>query len=135
MEVPLVIAGSIGVLAALVHGLGGELLVVRKLEADELPPTRFGGSRMTKAMIHVSWHIATVAFLTVGVALLLAGSALDGDAAHGIAVVGAVAATGFAAVTLAIGGGTLSPSSIFRHPGPAFLTAFAAFAWWGAATL
>ena len=133
MNVPLIVAGSLGVLAAAVHGAGGEVLVVRKLSQEALPSTRFGGARMTKAMIHVTWHITTVAFLTVGVALLLAGTTLDGEIAEGIAYVGAAAATGFAAVALVIGGAYMrTPRTLLRHPGPAALTAFAVMAWVGA---
>jgi hypothetical protein len=75
--------------------------------------------------------VATVAFLTVGVALLLAGTVIDHDAAHAIAVVAAAEATAFALVTLGIGGATLSPRSLLTHPGPAILTAIPALAWWG----
>jgi hypothetical protein len=119
-------------MAAAIHGVGGDLLVVRKLAAGELPSTRFGGPRMTMSMIHVTWHVTTVAFLSVGVALVLAGSVLDGDAAQAIAVASAIAATGFAAVALLIGGVRQSPRAMFRHPGPLVLTAVAAFAWLGA---
>jgi hypothetical protein len=132
-DVQLIIAGSLGVLAAGVHGVGGEVLVVRKLSLGTLPGSRFGGPRMTKAMIHVTWHMTTVAFLTVGVALLLAGTVLDGDAAQGIAVVAAAAATGFAALALGLGIAYMrSPRSLFRHPGPIALTACAVLAWLGA---
>lgn len=131
MNVPLFVAGCLGILAAAVHGLAGEKLVVRKLSPEMLPSSRFGGPRMTRTMIHVSWHLATAAFLTVGVALVLAGAVLDGDAARGIGVVAAAAATGFAAVILGLGG-VSAPGSLLRHPGPAVLTATAALAWWGA---
>src|SRR3954466_12998643 len=132
-DIPLIIAGALGVLAAGVHGVGGEVLVVRKLSLETLPGSRFGGPRMTKAMIHVTWHMTTVAFLTVGIALLLAGTVLDGDAAQGIAVVAASAATGFAALALGLGVVYMrSPRSLFRHPGPIVLTACAALAWLGA---
>jgi hypothetical protein len=43
VNAPLVAAGCLAVLGAAVHGLGGEVLVVRKLAAGMLPPTRFGG--------------------------------------------------------------------------------------------
>jgi hypothetical protein len=131
VNVPFVIAGSIAVLAAVIHGAGGEYWVVGKLSAETLPPTRFGGPGATKAMIHVTWHVATVAFLTVGIALIVAGSAVDGDASTAIGVVSAVAATGFAAVALGIGGATQAPRSLLTHPGPVVLTALAAVAWWG----
>jgi hypothetical protein len=130
---PLIVAGSLAVLAAAIHGVAGELLVVRRLSPRMLPSSRFGGPRMTKAMIHVTWHITTVAFLAVGLALVLSGALLHGDAARGIALVAAGACTGFALVALGLGVAHLrAPRSLFRHPGPAVLTATAALAWWGA---
>ncbi|MEA2424656.1 MAG: hypothetical protein QOH13_1066 [Thermoleophilaceae bacterium] len=133
MNVALIVAGSLAVLAAAVHGAAGEVLVVRKLTAAELPPTRFGGPVMTKAMIHVTWHIATVAFFTVGCALVVSGAALDGDSARGIALVAAVAATGFAAVATGLGlAYTRTPRAFLRHPGPVVLSAAAVLAWLGA---
>ncbi len=133
MDVPLIVAGSLAILGAAVHGVGGELLVVRKLSPAMLPSSRFGGPVMTKTMIHVTWHLTTIAFLTVGSALLLSGSVLDGDTARGIALVAAGAFTGFAAVAVGLGVAYMrSPRSLLRHPGPAVLTATAALAWWGA---
>jgi hypothetical protein len=132
VNVPLIIAGSLAILGAAVHGVGGEL-VVRKLSPGMLPSTRFGGPRATRTMIHVTWHMTTIAYLTVGAALLLSGSVLDGDAARGIALVAAGAATGFAALAVGLGAAyTRSPRSLYRHPGPIVLTATAALALWGA---
>jgi hypothetical protein len=77
--------------------------------------------------------MTTIAFLTVGSALLLSGSVLHGDTARGIGLVAAGASTGFAAVGLGLGAAyARSPRSLLRHPGPAVLTATAALAWWGA---
>ena len=133
MNVALVVAGSLAIFAAAAHGAGGELLVVRKLSLETLPPTSFGGPRMTRAMIHVTWHLATVAFLSAGIALLLSGSVLDGDAARGVAVVAAAAFTGFAAVALGVGAAeNKSPRAFLRHPGPLVIALTAALAWWGA---
>jgi hypothetical protein len=133
MNVPLIAAGSLAILAAAIHGWGGEILVVRKLSPGTLPPSDLGGPRMTKAMIHVTWHITTIAFLTIGAALLVSGSILDGDAAKGIALVAAGAFTGFAAVAVGLGAAYMrSPRFLFRHAGPAALTVTAALAWWGA---
>jgi hypothetical protein len=129
MNVALIAAGSLAILGAAVHGVAGEVLVVRKLAPAMLPPSRFGGPRATKAMIHATWHMTTIAFLTVGFALLLAGSVLQGDAAQAIALMGAGAANGFAALAVGMGA---SPQSLFRHPAPVLLTATAALAWWGA---
>jgi hypothetical protein len=87
---------------------------------------------MTRTMIHVAWHMTTIAFVTVGAALLVSGSLLHGDAARAIGLVAASASTGFAALVLGLGGAALSPRSLFRHPAPIVLTATAALAWWGA---
>ncbi|MDX6661724.1 MAG: hypothetical protein QOJ55_2546 [Solirubrobacteraceae bacterium] len=133
MNVPLIVAGSLAILGAAVHGVGGEILVVRKLSPGMLPSSPFGGPVMTRAMIHATWHMTTVAFFTVGSALLLSGSVLHGDTAQAIGLLAAGACTGFAAVALGLGAAaTRSPRSLLRHPGPAVLTATAALAWWGA---
>ena len=133
MDAPLLIAGCLGVLAATVHGAGGEVLVVRSLAIDLLPSSRFGGPRMTKAMIHVTWHVTTFAFLVCGVAMLIAATALDGDARRAVGVLGAVAFTGFGALAIGIGAAYMrSPRGLFTHPGPLVLSATAALAWWGA---
>ena len=132
MNVPLVVAGSLAIFGAAIHGVGGEVLVVRQLSPGMLPASRLGGQRMTKNMIHVTWHMTTIAYLTVGFALLLSGSVLHGDIARGIGLVAAAASTGFAALALGLGAAyTQSPRSLFRHPGPVALTATAVLAWWG----
>jgi hypothetical protein len=126
------VAGSLAVVGAAIHGVGGEVLVVRKLSLGMLPSSRPGGPKTTKNMIHVTWHMTTIAFLTVGSALLLSGSVLRGDTARGIGLVAASAATGFAAVAVGLGAAyAQSPRSLFLHPGPAVLTVTAALAWWG----
>jgi hypothetical protein len=134
VDAPLLAAGCLGLLAAAVHGAGGEVLVVRKLSLDLLPPSRFGGPQMTKAMIHVTWHVTTFAFLSCGAAMLIAATALEGDARQAVGVFGAVAFTGFAVVAMGIGGAHMrSPRGLLTHPGPLVLGATAALAWWGAA--
>ena len=133
MNVPLIVAGSLAILGAAIHGVGGEVLVVRKLSPGMLPSSRFGGPGTTKTMIHVTWHMTTIAFLTVGSALLLSGSVLHGDSARGIGLLAAGASTGFAALAVGLpAADTRSARSLFRHPAPAVLTVTAALAWWGA---
>jgi len=133
VNVPLVLAGSLAIIAATIHGVAGEVLLVRKLSPGTLPSTRFGGPRSTKTMIHVTWHVTTIAFLSVGCALLLSGSVLHGESARGISRFGAGVATGFAVVAVVLGAAPArSPRSLLRHPGPAVLAATAALAWWGA---
>ena len=131
MNVPLILAGALAILGAAIHAVGGEILV-RALSPGTLPASRFGGPRTTKTMIHVTWHMTTIAFVTVGTALLLSGSVLDGDAAHGIGVVAAGASTAFAALAAGLGAAyARSARSLLRHPGPIVLILTAALAWWG----
>lgn len=133
MNFPLIVAGSLAILGAAIHGVGGEILVVRNLSPGTLPSSRFGGPRTTKTMIHVTWHMTTIAFLTVGSALLLSGSVLHGDAARGIGLLAAGASTRFAALAVGLGAAyARSSRSLLRHPGPVLLTVTAALAWWGA---
>jgi hypothetical protein len=133
MNVPLILAGAIATLGAAIHGVAGQLLVVRKLSPETLPSSRFGGARTTMAMIQVTWHMTTIAFLTVGLGLLLSGSVLHGDARRGIALLAASASTAFAALAMAMAvAHGRSPRSLLRHPAPVLLTATAALAWWGA---
>jgi hypothetical protein len=133
VNVPLIVAGSLAILGATIHGVGGEVLVVRKLSPAMLPSSRFGGPRTTRLMIHVTWHMTTIAFLTVGSALLLSGSVLHGDTARGFGLLAAGASTAFAALAVGLGAAnTRPPRSLFRHPAPAVLTATAVLAWWGA---
>jgi hypothetical protein len=108
------------------------MLVVRKLSPRMLPSSPFGGPGMTMVMIRATWHMTTIAFLTVGTALVLAGSILHGDTARALGVVAAGASSGFAALAL---GGALAqgPRGLFRHPAPIGLTLVAVLAWWGVA--
>jgi hypothetical protein len=131
-DVALIVAGSLALLGAAIHGVGGQMLVVRNLSPETLPPSRFGGPRTTMSMIHITWHMTTVGFVTVGVSLLLAGSVLDGDTARGVGVVAAAAATGFAAISIGLGvANSRSARGLLRHPAPALLTTTALLAWLG----
>ena len=130
MNVPLVLAGSLAILGAAIHGVGGEVLVARRLTPEMLPHSRFGGPAATKTMIRATWHMTTIAFLTVGSALLSSGLVLHGDTARGISMVAASASTGFAA--LAVGVFVTGPRALLRHPAPVMLAAVAVLAWWGA---
>jgi hypothetical protein len=132
VNVPLFVGGLLALIGAAIHGVGGQVLVVRKLSPAMLPSSPFGGPSMTKTMIHVTWHITTIAFVTVGAALILSGAVLHGDSARALGLLAAGACTGFAALVVGLGvSQTRSPRSLLRHPAPALMTAIAALAWWG----
>jgi hypothetical protein len=103
------------------EGQVGEVLVVRKLSPGMLPSSRFGGARITESMIHATWYLTTIAFLTVGSALRLSGSVLlaiqPGESAWSPPRPPASRRSrwGWAAYTR-------SRRSLFLHPGPAMLT-------------
>jgi hypothetical protein len=42
VNVPLIVAGPLAILGAASHGVGGEVLVVRRLSPGMLPSSRFG---------------------------------------------------------------------------------------------
>ena len=130
MNLPLLVGGSLALLGAAVHGVGGEILVVRRLSPGALPSSRFGGPETTRTMIRVSWHVTTIAFVIVGSVLILSGSVLHGATARAIGLVGASASTAFAA--LLVGAACAhGPRALLRHPGPVLLTTVAVLAWWG----
>lgn len=133
MNAPLLAAGCIGVVGAAIHGAGGQRLVVSKLRPDALPASRFGGPRTTQAMIHVTWHMTTIAFLAVGGQLVVAGAALHDDPRRALALAAAIESTGFAALAVGLGAARArSLRSLLRHPAPVLLTVTAGLAWWGA---
>ena len=133
MNAPLLVAGCLGIVGAAIHGVGGELLVVRRLGPEVLPSSRFGGPRTTQAMLHVTWHMTTIAFLVVGGQLAVAGVAVHGDPRRALALGAATASTGFAALAVGLGlARARSPRSLIHHPAPVLLTTTAALAWWGA---
>jgi hypothetical protein len=105
----------IATLQAAVHGLGGEVLVVRRLSRKGLPSTRFGGPEMTRLMIRVTWHITgdRLAHRRSHAAL----GRLDPRGRHrpGAGLVAAWASTGFGAIA----------------QGPVVLAAIPVLAWWG----
>jgi hypothetical protein len=138
VNVPLIAAGSLALLGAAIHGGVGEVLVVRRLSPNVLPSTRLGGGGFTKTMIRATWHITTVAFISVGSALVFAGI-LHGDTAHRIGILAAATNTGFAAV---IWGSALAQGvdsarrgnwRPFRHPAPALFVVGVVLAWVGVA--
>ena len=132
MNIPLFLAGLLALVAAAIHGAGGERLVLRKLWQGSLPSTRFGRAGMTRSMIHVTWHLTSFAFAAVGAGMIVSATALDGDAAESLAWFTAAAATGFAGVAVGLAVAQHPLRALFQHLGPLTLTATAALAWWGA---
>lgn len=135
MNVPLLLAGILSFVAAAIHGIVGDALVVRRLDVERLPRTRFGGPTASMVMIRVSWHLVTTTFVVLGIALMVGALADDSDArrAVGILAASAFSAFGLVAMAIAIAGSTRGGFlRLLRHPAPALFTAIAGLAWWGA---
>jgi hypothetical protein len=87
VNLPLLVAGSLALVGAAVHGGAGERLVLRELFSAPLPSTPFGGQSATRAMIRVTWHIVTVTFIAFGSSLEACGSLGTGDPCRGVGIV------------------------------------------------
>lgn len=129
MIVQFLIAGVLGLAAAAIHGGLGEVLVVRKVFAGELPSSRFGGPAATQMMIRVTWHIVTLTFAVLGAALATCGVVGPGEACRGVGFVAASSFTGFVGVAAVVS--AQHPRGTIRHRGPLIFLIVAALAWWG----
>ncbi|MGH2793733.1 MAG: hypothetical protein ACRDKG_05465 [Actinomycetota bacterium] len=134
MNVPFAIAGALSLMAAAIHGGVGERLVVTKLRTEVLAPSRFGGPGMTKLMIRVTWHIATLAFLVIGSAMVACTPAGSSQSCRAVGHLAAISFGSFAvlAIGLAVAAQRArTPRTLLRHPGPLAFVAVACLAWWG----
>jgi hypothetical protein len=123
------VAGALALVGAAIHGGAGEVLILRKLFSGELPSSRFGGPVATRAMIRVTWHVATLTFAVLGSALATCGFLGPGDGCRGIGVVAASSFTGFLALAVVVA--LQRPRGLIRHRGPVMFLAVAALSWWG----
>jgi hypothetical protein len=123
------VAGTLALAAAAIHGGVGEVIVVRRLPLDQLPSTRFGGPPASMVMLRFSWHAVTLTFAVLGVALVTCGFLGPGNGCRGIGIVAASTFTAFVLLTPAVL--LHRPRTFIRHPGPLAFLAVAALAWWG----
>jgi hypothetical protein len=123
------VAGTLALVGAAIHGGAGEVLILRKLSSGELPPSPFGGPTATRVMIRFSWHAVTLTFTAFGLALATCGVLGPGHECEGIGVVAGSLFTGFLA--LAVVAALKRPRMLIAHPGPLMFLAVAVLAWWG----
>lgn len=130
MNLAYLAAGALALLGAAIHGGVGQALIVSKLDAGTLPYTRFGSGRATRDMIRGGWHMLTLTFAGLGIALASCG-ARESSSCEGIGTLAAAMFTGFAVI--AVAGPVLrgSPRLLIRHPAPMLLSAMAALTWLG----
>ncbi|MFN2593655.1 MAG: hypothetical protein ABR579_02055 [Actinomycetota bacterium] len=134
MNWPLITAGSLAIIGTLIHGIIGDR-IVRRLEPEALQGNPFGSGRNTKFLIRVTWHFTTIAFATLGIALVVAGVSPRSAAALGIAYGAGALFTCWASLVLVAGFVRGGPRQLFAHPAPLMLSVTAVLVWLGASWL
>ncbi len=81
MNWPLIAAGSLSLMGSAIHGVVGDR-IVRRIDEASLPGNPFQGVS-TMLLIRVTWHFVTIAFLVLGVALLVVGAKPEVTATSG----------------------------------------------------
>jgi hypothetical protein len=130
MNLALAVAGTLGIAAAAVHGIVGDRLL-RRIDRATLPQSPIGGPNSTFGLIHVSWHLVTIAFLLSGIALFAISGSANAALVRGVATFLAALYACFAALALGYSAARL-PSALLRHPAPIGFVVTAALIWWGA---
>ena len=134
MNIPFAIAGALSLMAALIHGIAGEAVVVTKLRTKTLSPSPFGGPPFTKLMIRVTWHITTLAFAVIGSAMAVCTPNGTTQACAGVGRLSAIAYGSFAALAIGLAvqqGPRKVLRAMRRHPAPLVFIAVAVLAWRG----
>jgi hypothetical protein len=132
VNIALLLAGVMSFVAAAIHGIAGDVLIVRRIDVGSLPSTRFGGPAASKVMIRVTWHLLTATFVVLGSAMVACGFNDVHDACRATGIVGASAFSAFAVITITSGVARSGPAGLLRHPAPVAFIVTAVLAWWGA---
>lgn len=123
MNIPLLLAGILTLVAAVFHIAVGEREIFASLEPDHLPSTRIGDGLATKQMLRGIWHMWAASWIVAAVLFLLfADDPVTGTAE---ATVRVLAAT-FAAYSIPV-----FLQFRFRHPGSFGFALIAVLAGWG----
>jgi hypothetical protein len=132
MNIPLLIAGGIALVTASIHGIAGDAVLVRKIKVEALPSTPFGGPAQSKVLIRASWHLLTLVFVILAVALFVSGIRDTSDFAPGVAYLAGALYTGFAVTTMGVTLVRNGARGLVAHPAPLIFAAGCAVIWWGA---
>lgn len=132
MNIPLVIAGGMALVTASIHGIVGDAVLVRKIKIEALPTTPFGGPAQSKALIRVSWHLLTLTFVILAVALFVSGIWDTSDFAPGVAYLAGAMYTGFAVTTVGVTLVRSGARGLVAHPAQFVFVTVCAMIWWGA---
>ncbi|MDQ3956229.1 MAG: hypothetical protein M3285_11850 [Actinomycetota bacterium] len=133
MNWPLIAAGSLSLMGSAIHGVVGDR-IVRRIDEASLPGNPFQGVS-TMLLIRVTWHFVTIAFLVLGVALLVVGAKPEVTATSGVAYVAGAAFACWSVFAL-VAGFRRGGIRVFKsHPGPIAFVVTVVLISWGAAQL
>ena len=119
------VAAMLTLILALAHSVLGELLLLRKLAKDQLPPL-LGSNDFTLRTLRTVWHVTTAFGLGFGVILLY--FSLTASPGDGLEFVKKTTTFSILLSSLILGFGTKG-----KHPGWLVLFVIAVFAWLGTA--
>lgn len=71
MNILILLSGLLTLVGAVAHGIGGELMIFRKMQPEVFPTMPNGDGAQAKAETRMTWHGITVYFAITGVILLL----------------------------------------------------------------
>ncbi len=133
MNWALIAAGSLSLMGSVIHGVVGDR-IVRRIDDASLPRNPFKGLS-TKLLIRVTWHFVTIAFLVLGIALVVVGTKPGITAASGVAYVAGAALACWSVFAL-IAGFRRGGIRVFKaHPGPIGFLLTVLLIFWGVTQL
>lgn len=133
MNLPLLAAGALSLMAASIHGVVGDR-IVRRIDAGALPSNPFDGIS-TMLLIRVSWHLVTIAFVVLGVALVVVGIEPEIEGAKGIAYVAGAAFVSWSIFAFIAGLKNGGVGIVKSHPAPLIFLLTVGLILWGASQL
>ncbi|HWL65815.1 MAG TPA: hypothetical protein VNP73_07565 [Actinomycetota bacterium] len=131
MDAAVGVAGLICVLMAFGHHAIGVVWVLPHVTEESVPPTPFGRSSMTVAMLRVTWYIVTVFVLAFGAILMTLAWAEAADARTVLLRSFAVMWLAAAAMAIWVAWQRVhSLRGLFRLPVPFMWVVVALLCWW-----
>ena len=133
MNWALIAAGFLSLTGSVIHGVVGDR-IVRRIDDASLPRNPFKGLS-SKFLIRVTWHFVTIAFLVLGIALVVVGTAPDITAASGVVYVTGAAFACWSVFALTAGFKRGGIRAFKSHPGPVVFVIIVLLISWGAVQL
>ena len=131
MNTFLLTSGVLTAVGTVWHGVGGEMVIMRRIDERALQPSGFGDRNVTMRLLRGAWHAFTANLLVTTVALFALARAPHSDATEVLARAIAAMFGAYLVAYVAIMG--TRPMLFVRVPQWILLSAIGASAWLGAA--